>query len=210
MVVPCILWDPSSLTRDWTWVFSCQNVLSTNHWTTREFPKPLFKKKNCTIISVLNLLVIELFDIIPHFLNSLSYFLIIYFVEVQFTYNVMIISAVQQSDAAKLIYVTFSVYASEPGSLTPRQSAADPVSLGLRFDSPKAPLHPSAVVLRPAHMPRLSSRRKVLSFPSQAAIGSDPCPQGESVDSPSLRRLSIYSRPQPPTPPQERREKIWG
>ena len=45
LVVPCILWDPSSLTRDWTWVLSCQKVLSPNHWTHREFPKPLFKKK---------------------------------------------------------------------------------------------------------------------------------------------------------------------
>ena len=48
--------DPSSLTRDWTWAFSCQKVLSPNHWTAREFPKPLFKKKKSSIISALNLL----------------------------------------------------------------------------------------------------------------------------------------------------------
>ena len=55
LVVPCILWDPTSLTRDWTWVLSYQKVLSPNHWTHREFPKPLLKKKKSSIISALNL-----------------------------------------------------------------------------------------------------------------------------------------------------------
>ena len=40
------------------------------------------------------------------------------------------------------------------------------MSLALGFDSPRAPLHPSAIVLRPAQVPRFSPRTEVLSFPS--------------------------------------------
>ena len=76
------------------------------------------------------------------------------------------------------------------------------MSLAFRVDSPSAPLHPLVVALRPANGPRLSPRREVLSFPSQAAIGLEPCPQGESVDCPSLQRLSVY-----PHPPQHRRDR---
>ena len=123
------------------------------------------------------MLVIELFDTIPHFLNSLSYFLIIYFVEVQFIYNVMIISAVQRSDTAKLIYVTFSVYASEPGALTPRQSAADPVSWSQLWLSQGSP---PPLSCGPASGTHASSflKEKGLIFPFPGCNRLRPLPSG--------------------------------
>ena len=42
MAMLCGLQDLSSLTRDWTWALAVKTI-SPNHWTTREFPKLLFR-----------------------------------------------------------------------------------------------------------------------------------------------------------------------
>ena len=41
LAVPLVLWDLSTLTRDWTWDMAVK-VPSPNHWTTREFPGFVF------------------------------------------------------------------------------------------------------------------------------------------------------------------------
>lgn len=58
---------------------------------------------------------------------------------------------------------------------------------GITF-STLLPLHPSTAVVIPAHIPDISPRTEGFFFPSQAAIGSYYCPQGESVGCLSLRR----------------------